>query len=199
MRKFQRVLEPEVLQQHGKKWTTQWIQLCERNPNANFSWYQVDGRSAREHILPTLAEQTQLHCSFCDAFPVGGVSNETIEHFRPKSQFPEFAYRWSNLYYCCNACQSAKGERWDDLLLNPDEEQYSFARYFEFDFTTGEIKPNAVANDTDQRRAQTTINHYNLNSEDRQRNRKLELRKMRRSTDSENEHHLWAYRDFLGL
>ena len=156
MRNFQRVEEPVILRENHVKWTTQWVELSQKNTGARFNWYRFDNLSAREHILPSLAEQTDSHCSFCDAFPVGGVSNETVEHFRPKNQFPDLAYTWSNLYYCCDACQSAKGEKWekwDLLLLNPDASDYSFSRYFEFDFTTGEIKPNLLSEIQDQQRA----------------------------------------------
>lgn len=199
MRKFQRATEPVVLQNNRDKWTVQWVELQKRNPSAKFPWYQVDGRTAREHILPHLSGQTAAHCSFCDAFPVGGVSNETIEHFQPKSLFPELAYTWFNLYYCCDDCQSAKGELWDELLLKPDTDDYSCSRYFEYDFTTGEIKPNAVSPVQDQLRAIKTIELYGLDSHHRRRNRLLELRKRSRAEGAAVEVQFWAYRDFIGL
>lgn len=199
MRKFQRAEEPEVLQANHHRWTMQWGERNQENPGARFSWYQFEGRSAREHILPSLAAQTAEHCSFCDAFPVRGVSNETVEHFRPKSRYPELAYSWSNLYYCCDACQSAKGEKWDDLLINPDADDFACSRYFEFDFTTGEIKPNAMSGVQDQQRAIKTIELYGLDSPHRRRNRMREMRKMTRTDNSLLEVQLWAYRDFLGL
>jgi uncharacterized protein (TIGR02646 family) len=199
MRKFQRAPEPEVLQQNSERWTDQWIELLNSSAKARFTWYQIGGRTAREYILPILAEQTSYHCSFCDAFPVGGVSKETIEHFRPKSQFPKLAYSWINLYYSCDACQSAKGELWDELLLNPDEDNYSCSRYFEYDFTTGEIKPKTQSTEQDQRRAMKTIELYGLDSQQRRRNRLIELRKRSRTQSETGENQFWAYRDFLGL
>ena len=199
MRMFQRAEEPAVLRENHERWSKQWVESIQLKPGAKFSWYQFEGKSAREHILPSLAEQTAEHCSFCDAFPVRGVSKETIEHFRPKSQFPSLSYSWINLYYCCDACQSAKGESWDDLLLNPDATDYSCSRYFEFDFTTGEIKPNAMSEIQDQQRAIKTIELYGLDSSHRRRNRLQEMRKMGRTDVSLIESQLWAYRDFLGV
>jgi uncharacterized protein (TIGR02646 family) len=99
------------------------------------------------------------------------VSNETIEHLRPKSKFPEHAYTWKNLYYCCDACQNAKREEWDEALLCADAEEYSFSRYFEFDFTTGGIKPNSLASEQDRLRAAITVKLYGLDSQSRRRNR----------------------------
>ena len=199
MRKFDRADEPAVCKAHGVRWNTQWAEHRTTNPNAAFRWYFVDGISARDHLLPTLRLQTEDHCSFCDAFPVGGVSNETIEHFRPKSKFPEHAYTWTNLYYCCDACQNAKREEWHDMLLHADAADYSFSRYFEFDFTTRGIKPNPLANEQDQRRAAITVQLYGLDSPSRRRNRLDTADIFTKCAPGEIPQHRWAYRDYLGL
>jgi uncharacterized protein (TIGR02646 family) len=140
---------------------------------------------------------TQGHCAFCDCFPLDDRSKEPIEHFKPKSD-PRFyadAYAWDNLYYCCDCCQSTKGERWDDRLLRPDAADYSFERYFLFDYTTGEIKANWLAGAADQARASATIEHYGLDLPEKRRSRCLELRKWQRSSERDLDE--WAYRDFL--
>jgi uncharacterized protein (TIGR02646 family) len=126
-------------------------------------------------------------------------STEPIEHFKPKSD-PRFyaeAYAWENLYYCSERCQSSKGERWDDFLLRPDAADYGFERYFAFDFTTGEIRANPCADPADQARAEITIRMYGLDTQQRRRCRRAELRRWQRS----HERHLdeWAYRDFLDM
>src|SRR5205814_1060534 len=117
--------------------------------------------------------------SFCDGFPVDDVSVDTIEHFRPKcfGQFPQLAYTWTNLYYCCSSCQSHKGEKWDDELIAPDLPEYAFNRYFEFDFTTGAIRPSSTAGETEQRQAKATIQTYGLDTTARRRYRRLALKK----------------------
>jgi uncharacterized protein (TIGR02646 family) len=199
MRQFQRADEPEVLRENFERWTTQYVQLRRANPGAKFIWYTVNGVTARAHILPALKLQTADHCSFCDAFPIDGVSNETIEHFRPKSQFPEQAYLWANLYYCCDACQSAKREEWDERLLQPDGEGYTFTRYFEFDFTTGQIRPSSLTNEEEQSRAARTIELYGLDTPSRRRNRLLEARKQSANQGTKITDIVWAYRDFLGV
>jgi uncharacterized protein (TIGR02646 family) len=124
-------------------------------------------------------------------------SKGPIEHFKPKSD-PRFygeAYAWDNLYYSCDCCQSSKGERWDECLLRPDAADYSFERYFCFDYTTGQIKPNCLATAADQERAAVTIRLYGLDLAEKRRSRCLELRKWLRSGDRNLDE--WAYRDFL--
>jgi|GEM_PF-328212 len=199
MRKFQRAVEPDAIKEHCEKWNSQWSTLCANNPSAQFSWYSVDGRKANHYILGPLKAQTQAHCSFCDGFPIGGVSNDTIEHFRPKSKshFPELAYSWSNLYYCCSSCQSAKTDQWDERLLKPDADSYTFEKYFEYDFTTGGMRPNPLAQPIDRKRAEVTIQLYQLNTRVRQRNRLLEARKFEKGAKGMVGSDEWAYRDFV--
>ena len=197
MRRQTRPPIPEVLQKHGERWTRQWIDLREKNPSAKFSWYQAEGKTAREWLLPELQHMTQGHCAFCDCFPLDDRSQEPIEHFKPKSdpQFYADAYAWENLYYCCDRCQSNKGERWDDRLLRPDTADYAFDRYFMFDYTTGQIKANCLASAPDQARATVTIELYGLDLTEKRRSRCLELRKWQRSSERDLDE--WGYRDFL--
>lgn len=197
MRKQTRPPVPNVLQEHGERWTRQWSELRAKNPNAAFQWYKADGKTARAWCLPVLKQMTQGHCAFCDVFPLDDRSKEPIEHFKPKSD-PRFwaeAYAWENLYYCCDRCQNTKGEQWDDGLLRPDALDYSFDRYFLFDYTTGQIKANCLASPADQARAEVTIRLYGLDIEERRRSRCLELRRWQRSDERIFDD--WAYRDFL--
>jgi uncharacterized protein (TIGR02646 family) len=197
MRKQTRPPIPKILAEHGPEWSRQWTDLRARNPSASFQWYQTGGKTAREWLLPDLKSMTQDHCAFCDSFPLDDRSKEPIEHFKPKSD-PRFyaeAYGWENLYYCCDRCQSSKGEQWDDRLLRPDAADYAFERYFLFDYTTGEIKPNCVASPADQECARVTISLYGLDRGPKRRARCLELRKWQRSDERRLDE--WAYRDFL--
>jgi uncharacterized protein (TIGR02646 family) len=197
MRKQTRPPKPNILEQHGERWSRQWAELRRKNPNASFQWYQAEGQTVRQWCLPILKEMNQSHCAFCDAFPLEDRSKEPIEHFKPKtdSRFYADAYAWDNLYYCCERCQSSKGEQWDDGLIRPDAPDYSFETYFLFDYITGQIKANCRADPDDQVRAEVTIRIYGLDIEERRRARSLELRRWQRSVARRLDD--WAYRDFL--
>lgn len=199
MRKFDRIDPPPVWGENEARWNQQWVELLARNGRAQFVWYIFGGRSARDIALPTLKAQTSEHCSFCDGFPVENVSTDTVEHFRPKchGRFPDRAYSWTNLYYCCCRCQSHKLEKWDDDLLAADDPEYAFHRFFEFDFTTGELRPSSVASDAEKRRATVTISTYGLDTQSRRRFRLIELRKWTRVPPEERHLQEFAYRDFL--
>ena len=198
MRKFRRLTEPDVLTENSERWNRQWVELRESNSSAKFNWYQHEGKSARDWIIDDLFGLTDGHCSFCDRFT---VEPESIEHFKPKSkpEFANLAYSWSNLYFCCGGCQNHKKEKWDERLLRPDDENYSFLKYFNFDFGSGKIFPNPCSSVEDQQRAEVTIEIYGLDSEKRRRFRKTEFRRWSKSTSTEREIDDFAYRDFLEI
>lgn len=200
MRKFERLSCPSVLLGNEEVWGAGWQELLARNEGAKFRWRIVEKKSLNEHLLPVLKEQTQEHCSFCDAFPVSPPSKDTIEHFRPKSTFPLEAYTWANLYFCCDFCQSQKRDQFDVGLLRPDASDYDFQRYFIWDYTRGTLAPNPSASPEDRVKAEVSIRIYGLNNKHPLR-RKEEQRRMARIAPVEFSSELdqWAYRDFHGL
>ncbi len=199
MRQTTRPASPVVLIEYAEKWNQQWAALRASNPSAAFQWYQHEGRSARDWIHEDLSNMTAGHCSFCDTFPLAdrGNGEGSVEHFRPKHR-PEFhllAYDWGNLYFCCDQCQSRKGDQWNEQLLAPDHTGYEFNRYFAFDFTTGALLASPAASPDDRQRAEVTIQIYGLDSTARRRHRKLEARKWGGAEERDVDE--WSYRDFL--
>lgn len=194
MRKISRPPKPRILVENGDRWNEQWKNLKTEKPGAQFNWYQHESRSARDWLLPDLAAMTHEHCAFCDRYT---VEPDSIEHFRPKSdsRFLHLAYEWENLFFCCGGCQSEKSEQWDDGLINPDAADYSFSRYFIFDWGTGEMSPNPMSSPTDQARAETTIRMYGLDTPKRRRFRLEALRNYLRSPGMPIDDS--AYRDFV--
>ena len=194
MRKQDRLEVPVALRDGASKWAETWT--LNHKVGKTWRWPVKDGMPINQTILEPLRTQTASHCSFCDGFPVGSLSVETIEHFYPKSSFPEKAFEWSNLFYCCTRCQAAKKERFDPRILKPDDADYDFSRYFICDYTTGEIRPNSISSLEDQQRAFTTIVHYGLNDGvlPQERRRCLEIR---RGNQSRMEPDDFPYRDFF--
>lgn len=198
MIKQTRLDAPDVLAQNAQSWGAEFAQRRAENGAYRFRWKMVGAQSVRDIILPILKEITRNHCSFCDGFPMGATSRDTIEHFRPKSQFPYLSYDWSNLFLCCDVCQSAKLERFDERLLKPDEMDYEFEKYFENDYLTGELKSNPKASLEEQEKAQTTIEFYGLNNSERMRARVAEKKNYMRLQEDDSYHiDDFSYRFFI--
>ncbi len=193
MRKFHRAAEPSCLAENWERWGANWERRRAADGGARFDWPSVAGEPLNQIILPTLKAQTQEHCSFCDNF-VSPPGIDTIEHFRPKTEFPQEAYHWPNLYFCCPFCQQQKRDQFHEALLAPDHLEYEFERFFRWDYTSGDLLVNPQASAADQERAALTIRIYGLN----QRHpalRRRELRRRARCLDEPVDE--FAYRDFL--
>lgn len=176
MRKVERSAQPDCLRDNAGVWAQEYVAAREKNAKHKFTW-RNDG--CYQTIRRTLTDMTQHHCAFCDGL-IGAESRETIEHFRPKSNFPALAYQWDNLFPCCDVCQSQKLEKFDDGLLKPDTAEYAFNRYFICNYETGELQANPQASETDQARANRTLNLYGLNLPQRQASRQRELKQYSR-------------------
>ncbi len=142
MRKFRRPPEPSF-----------WKNNFDKKKYPNF-----------KEIKEILSEVTQSHCSYCDV--ILNVSIE-IDNFLPKNIFPDIANDWNNLYLCCPICSRFKNnhlfEKYYETLLRPDDNDYSFERYFVCNFETGAIAPNQGASEIEKKQAEITINVLNLN------------------------------------
>jgi HNH endonuclease len=142
---------------------------------------------------------TQERCSYCDGDLRFGTVQEDIDHFRPKSR-PEFyglVCAWENLFLVCAPCNKAKGDRWNELLLKPDDLEYRFARYFSYSFEKDELEPNPVASAGDGERARVTIELLGLNGAKHRASRRRVREKILRGLSAEAREDL-SYR-FIAL
>jgi 5-methylcytosine-specific restriction endonuclease McrA len=78
-----------------------------------------------------IKEHTDLHCEYCgkenlklyhwkyDTVTASSYSNmATVDHFLPKSLYPELAKDYDNLKVCCHKCnQKKKDDIWDESTL----------------------------------------------------------------------------------
>ena len=164
-------------------------------------WDDLDG-GARQRIRVVLARDFGLVCAYCEEFcqptqpraRAGGEESpprpdeESIDHFRPLSRFPDLWLDWPNLIYSCYRCNQSKGNAWpveDDVknrlltaayrpsytpvseYVNPNEEpgRRPANDFFDFDFDTGEIKPAVQLDDVGWSMARRTIGDIDLNDE----------------------------------
>lgn len=165
---------PVYLAENATRWTAEYGAKKRADRTHRFRWPITVGPGAKgaplnRHLMKDLLSVTLGHCSYCDGFPMGETSRETIDHFRPKgdARFLDFAFEWTNLFPACDVCQAEKQDAFDDGLLKPDEPTYTFARYFDFNARTGELEPNRLASEVDQQRTQSTIRMFGLNIEAR--------------------------------
>jgi HNH endonuclease len=78
---------------------------------------QVSGgyQSFREYVREDFSEC----CAYCllHELLAGGRDNFELDHFRPKSRFPELIDNFFNLYYSCHVCNLFKGNAWPSEVM----------------------------------------------------------------------------------
>lgn len=169
MRKWNRPAAPPELTTRKEELTEKFVAECKKTGRtADCSWPAVTNPvSGEKETLPRMFSRiTAAHCSYCDSL-MGYTSPDTIDHFLPKSR-PEYrhlAYEWSNLYHCCFSCNLAKGSRFDECALRPDEPGYEFSRYFRY-HRDGKLSIIAAEGE-DRRRAEATLALLKLHENER--------------------------------
>lgn len=62
---------------------------------------------------PYLQQEFARTCVYCrQPDTIGTHATFGVDHYKPKSKFPAHANDYSNLYYCCSACNSRKRDHW---------------------------------------------------------------------------------------
>jgi HNH endonuclease len=61
-----------------------------------------------------LRREFHEQCVYCRKADRGNREFFGIDHFRPKSLFPQLAVSYTNLFYACNPCNARKGDYWPD-------------------------------------------------------------------------------------
>lgn len=187
MMKIVKTPAPEFLRSNYKKWGKRYNAKRENLSKSNtFVWATYQNRKVNNLLLPYLRVETNFHCSFCDGFPLDSTG-ETIEHFRPKSIHPYLSYFWKNLFYCCNYCNQNKGENPERNLLNPNKTEYSFEKYFLFNYDSGEIESNPGLSASDKIKANNTIGIFGLNKFNRPYRRRQFLKIFQKTIEPEVE------------
>ena len=72
---------------------------------------------------PQLASDFNHLCAYCEMSEtyLRTQSAFGVDHFRPFALFPELDCVYTNLYYCCNDCNAARGESGLRLKASPAE------------------------------------------------------------------------------
>ena len=113
-------------------------------------------------IRETLLNGTQHKCCYCEKQIGLGFPDMHIDHYRPKSLYPDLVVEWDNLMPCCGDCNRSKSNH-DTVkmpIVNPfidEPKNYFFLK--DFRYKAIDNRYDSVAN--------TTINILGLNDLDK--------------------------------
>lgn len=122
---------PPGLQAVRKKFTPGWVRYYRagRGPKPQDDRWRT--------FQPYLSKAFSHICGYCEEICKGDV-----DHFKPKTRYPEGVYQWSNWVLACPFCNNSKGEQWSAQgFVNPCESSAAGRpeSHFVFDTLTGEI------------------------------------------------------------
>ena len=140
MRRVQRVAIDNATQTYLNNCQTKAnSQLNAGGLNVNDEWKSARRTKAMNTVHATLQSMmgARQRCMYC--LDSHGCD---IEHFRPKSSYPKWMFKWNNLLLCCTECGRIKGIQFPmdcgrPMLIDPTSEEPWDS--LDFDPATGNI------------------------------------------------------------
>ena len=118
-------------------------------------------------VQEALTTMFQGKCGYCESH-IEHVSDPHIEHYRPKSKFPELTFAWENLLLACGKCNSTqyKGDKFPEAdeggpIINPCVDNPEDHFEFVYDATA---KVATIATKTTRGRKTETLLGLNRNA-----------------------------------
>ncbi len=151
-----RALIPKTLQDKAEIWTRELLNLrtkidiCDKEDAELVKLKQkykvIEAKYQHRTIKNTLKgeQMFQGKCAFCESF-ILHIDYGHIEHYRPKSKFPEYTFEWENLLLACGVCNGKqfKGDKFPIIdasipaFINPCNDIPSEHFKFDYDINTG--------------------------------------------------------------
>lgn len=118
---------PTSLVNHSKQWTSDLMDYINKGTTYKDIPKSVKEKYNQKDIKDSLEMECHKKCMYCES-DISGVADYHIEHYRPKSIYPEKSFEWNNLGLSCPQCNRNKDNTFDEnlpfvnpYLDNPDE------------------------------------------------------------------------------
>jgi uncharacterized protein (TIGR02646 family) len=120
MIKLTKQSKPTVLIANADAWTNALMSYVKSGKEVPTD---IKNRYNNTEIKTALKAETSGKCMYCEGY-IGDVSYPHIEHFRPKSVYPNLTFDWENLGLGCQVCNTYKNDVFDENLpyINPYKE-----------------------------------------------------------------------------
>ena len=126
MIKLDRKVKPSILISNQHLWTSQLKAAISKY--GSYAKIPKDEKSKllvhyrHYDIKATLFESSLQKCAFCESKPAES-GNIEVEHFAPKSKYPDLAFEWNNFLPACRKCNGSKDahDTVECPIINPYE------------------------------------------------------------------------------
>lgn len=153
---------PSILVQNKNEWTKELRDNIKRYGGyenipqeiKNSMWIHYRHKDIKEKLFASSYQK----CAFCEAKPAES-GNIEVEHFKPKSLYPDLAFDWDNFLPVCRKCNGSKSahDTGKEPIINPCYDDPETIFTYEF--------INIIPIDDKNEIADRTIEICDLNSE----------------------------------
>lgn len=157
MKNVNRKSKPESLVNYASTWKDLLLKAKDEGKSFDYLLNNYRKDDIRETLEKMYSDDYGCYCCYCEG-QIDEVSFEQIEHRKPKSIYPEYAFDWDNLHLACQKCNTNKRDKWNevneilDAVLDPIKDHLGY----EVDF-------HGVYRLTLSNRGITTVEHADLN------------------------------------
>ncbi len=162
MIKLEREVEPQGMIDNKAQWQSDlqsaianygsYKKIPDKEKQKLISFYRNDA------VRDGLIKSSFGKCAFCECIPSEG-GNIEIEHFKPKSKYPELTFEWDNFLPSCRKCNGSKDSH--DTGVEPIINPYDIDPKDAFYFNDIEIR---ASNSNLKKQAEKTIEVCGLNT-----------------------------------
>lgn len=124
MIKLTKCAKPKILADNATNWTTDLMSFVSSNTTIPD---RIKNKYNEPEIKNALIQETHGKCMYCESY-ISAIAPEHIEHYRPKSIYPDKTFDWENLGLACPWCNTKKNNSFDEncpvvnpYIDNPDE------------------------------------------------------------------------------
>jgi len=147
MIRVKRAAEPKVLQKNAQRWLKELLEALneldqspkEQLKQAKKKFEKIQQKYNHKEVKDALVKMFYGKCAYCES-RITVVTYGQIEHFYPKSAYPDKTFAWDNLLLSCDKCNNTQHKgilfpldsAGQPLLIDPTDAQTDPFIHFRF-------------------------------------------------------------------
>lgn len=128
MIRIQKEVEPQILTDNKAQWTADLMALVRKYGSYDNIPSKIKNAAIVHYkhidVANTLkGSQAKAKCVYCESY-VDVTCYANIEHYHPKSIYPEQTFQWDNMYMGCTLCNTPKNafDTGNEPFIHPENE-----------------------------------------------------------------------------
>jgi uncharacterized protein (TIGR02646 family) len=164
-----RTAKPKVLIDNATKWTSDYLVAkkeyeLDKSDTKKKKFKTSESKCNQPEIKGSLKLMFSDKCAYCES-KITHIAYGEIEHYKPKSKYPNLCFEWDNMVFSCTICNGTthKGDKFPLVneggpIINLVDENPDHFFKFDYDKQTSQALIIPL-----NERAKTTLNIFKFN------------------------------------